>query len=79
MKSSNWRVSHPHGLVSMLTLGPALISSTSPLWGAGVEGRTFPGQQDPPACVTCPSQPPIRDSLKPAEALSVDGWFKRTL
>lgn len=79
MKSSDWRVLHPHGLASMLTLGPALISSSLPLWGVGVGGRTFSGQQDPLACVTSPSQPPIEDSLKPAEALSVDGWFKRTL
>lgn len=77
MKSSDWRVLHPHGLASMLTLGPALISSSLPLWGVG--WKAFSGQQDPLACVTSPSQPPIEDSLKPAEALSVDGWFKRTL
>lgn len=38
MKSSDWRVLHPHGLASMLTLGPALISSSLPLWGVRVEG-----------------------------------------
>lgn len=53
MKSSSSRVPQPHtgwpppGPQEQLTLGPALTPSSITLGAAGVEGRPFPGQQDP--------------------------------